>query len=102
LISGLGKSFFDDLELIIQEEILDIIISRFQKLFIFPIAAGALAIALSIFSKRHKVVVSQRFGGQPNTYFTFTPWSPTVSLHRSVFYSTAGTLNGESQHKSNF
>ncbi|KAF7941319.1 hypothetical protein EAE99_000956 [Botrytis elliptica] len=58
LISGLGNSFFETLDEEIQNAILDIIMSSFKKLFVLPIAAGAVALAFSVFLKRQKIDVS--------------------------------------------
>ncbi|KAF5879535.1 putative mfs drug efflux protein [Botrytis fragariae] len=58
LISGLGNSFFETLDANIQNAILDIIMSSFKKLFVLPIAAGAVALAFSVFLKRQKIDVS--------------------------------------------
>ncbi|TEY39868.1 hypothetical protein BOTCAL_0449g00050 [Botryotinia calthae] len=58
LISGLGNSFFGTLDDNIQNAILDIIMSSFKKLFVLPIAAGAVALAFSVFLKRQKIDVS--------------------------------------------
>ncbi|CCD51589.1 hypothetical protein BofuT4_uP018950.1 [Botrytis cinerea T4] len=58
LISGLGNSFFETLDDDIQNAILDIIMSSFKKLFVLPIAAGAVALSFSVFLKRQKIDVS--------------------------------------------
>ncbi|TGO61697.1 hypothetical protein BCON_0025g00240 [Botryotinia convoluta] len=58
LISGLRNSFFETLEGNIQNAILDIIMSSFKNLFVLPIAAGAVALTLSVFLKRQKIDVS--------------------------------------------
>ncbi|KAJ8064625.1 hypothetical protein OCU04_006952 [Sclerotinia nivalis] len=58
LISGLGNSFFETLDRNVQDDILDIIMSSFKKLFVLPIAAGAVALVLSVFLKRQKIDVT--------------------------------------------
>ncbi|KAM0144224.1 hypothetical protein ACHAO1_000507 [Botrytis cinerea] len=58
LISGLGNSFFETLDDDIQNAILDIIMRSFKKLFVLPIAAGAVALSFSVFLKRQKIDVS--------------------------------------------
>ncbi|TGO19675.1 hypothetical protein BTUL_0003g01310 [Botrytis tulipae] len=58
LISGLGNSFSETLDDDIQNAILDVIMSSFKKLFVLPIAAGAVALAFSVFLKRQKIDVS--------------------------------------------
>ncbi|TGO30959.1 hypothetical protein BPAE_0002g00500 [Botrytis paeoniae] len=54
-ISSLGNSFFETLDDNIQNAILDIMMSSFKKLSVLPIAAGAVALAFSVFLKRQKI-----------------------------------------------
>lgn len=56
-ISGLGGEFLGTLDVEIQEKVLEAIVDAIQKVFILGIAAGALAVALSLVMSREPIVL---------------------------------------------
>ena len=57
LVSGVGSSLLDNLDANTQREVLNAIVNALRKGFALGITAGALAIALSVFMDRKKIVL---------------------------------------------